>query len=65
MDANCRELGYTSMTDNISTSPNTNTPKSSSPGAKPSPLVNEVIETSDTQMMDVPGGTLESNGANG
>lgn len=66
MDANCRELGYTSMTDNADTNPGTTRPKSSNPSGSASPLVNEVNVSSDTSMMDVPtAGTVESGGING
>ena len=58
---NCRDLGFTSMTDNATTSPSTSYPKASNPGQKlGSPLVNEVIKTNDTQMIEVPSGTIEA-----
>lgn len=59
-EGNCRDLGFTSMTDNASTSPATSYPKASNPGQIPSPLVNEVIRTNDTAMVDFPSGTIES-----
>lgn len=62
---NCRDLGFTSMGDNASTSPPTNTPKTSNAAAIPSPLWNMVNTSNNTSPMEVPSGTVESNGANG
>jgi hypothetical protein len=64
-DSNCRDLGFTSMTDNAATSANTTTPKSSNPAGIASPLVNMVNTSEDTSMVAVPEGTVESQGANG
>lgn len=61
----CRDLGYTSITDNASTSPSTTRPKASNPNNIASPLVNMVNTSSDTDVMAFPEGTLESGGANG
>jgi hypothetical protein len=62
----CRELGFTSITDNIKTSPKTQLPKVSNPKVAPSPLVNMVDSSADTSVMEVPmGGTIESGGING
>lgn len=64
----CRELNFVSMTDNISVSPGTQMLGKGGPNKmndNSSPLVNMVDTSNDTDMMDVPGGTLESQGANG
>jgi hypothetical protein len=53
------------MTDNISTSPATSVPKASNVQASPAPLVNAVVGTNDTSMLEVGEGTLESGGING
>lgn len=63
--APARDLGFTSLTDNISTSPSTSR-KACCPAALPAPLTNMVNTSEDTQMMDVPTeGTIESGGING
>lgn len=64
-DSNCRDLGFTSMTDNASAAPGTTRPKTSNPGGIASPLVNAVNTSNDTTMEPFPEGTLESKGANG
>ena len=57
----CRELGFTSITDNASTSPKAQVPKASNPKVAPSPLVNLVDSSSDTNVMEFPAtGTIES-----
>jgi hypothetical protein len=56
----CRELGFTSITDNASTSPKTQLPKASNPKVAPSPIVNLVDTSADTSMMEFPQGTNES-----
>lgn len=61
----CRDLGFTSITDNASVSPSTNVPKGSNAAASAAPLVNMVDTSSDTEVMEVPGGTLEGGGPNG
>ena len=67
-DANCRVLGMTSMTDNATARPY---PTSLDPGgisplkARGESLENAINTSNDTTMAEVPGGTLESNGANG
>lgn len=64
--AACRMLGMNSIGDNADTSPATSYPKVSNPRQLPSPLSNEAILTSDTQMHEVPSeGTVESQGVNG
>jgi len=63
-DSNCRELGYTTMTDTIGTSPGTTIPKASNPRVIGSPLVNAVQASNDTEVMDFPAGTIESQGIN-
>lgn len=57
---NCRDLGFTSITDNASISP-----KTQIPGMAPSPLENRVNPSSDTTMEPFPSGTVESGGING
>jgi len=47
-------LGFTSITDNASTSPKTQLPKASNPKVAPSPVVNMVDTSADTTMMDFP-----------
>lgn len=64
-DSNCRDLGFTSITDNASISPGTTRPRISNPGGIASPLSNMVNPSNDTAMEAVPEGTLESRGANG
>lgn len=57
----CRELGFTSITDNASTSPSVTLPKSSNALVKPSPLVNMVDTSNDTNLMEFPtAGTNEN-----
>ena len=68
-DSNCRDLGFTSITDNASTSPSlrgsldSNGPNKA--GDKGASLVNAVDPSADTTMEAVPEGTLESGGING
>lgn len=67
-DANCRELGMTSMGDNASTSPRGSQlgPGGISPlKVRGDSLENAINTSNDTTMAEVPGGTVESNGANG
>ena len=60
----CRDLGFTSITDNASTTPSTSS-KASNPGRIPAPLVNAVDTSADTKMEPFPEGTVEGGGING
>jgi len=64
----CRDLNFNSITDNASVSPGTQHLEMGGPNKlndRSSPLSNMVDTSADTSMMEVPGGTLESSGANG
>ncbi len=63
-DSNCRELGYTTMSDNAATSHVSTRSKASNPNNIASPLVNAVNASNDTEVMDFPAGTIESQGIN-
>lgn len=62
---NCRDLGFTSITDNASISPKTSMTKASNPAQIASPLANMVDPSADSDMYPFPSGTLEGGGPNG
>lgn len=68
-DSNCRDLGFTSITDNTSTSPPLRGSVASNglnkSGDKGASLVNAVDPSADTTMEPFPEGTVESGGLNG
>lgn len=66
---NCRDLGYTSITDNASTSPRLRGSLDSNginkTGDKGASLVSAIDTSADTKIEPFPEGTVESSGANG